>query len=60
MGTEICYNWEQSYECDDENCENEIDIEYTIYEYPSGHLNTDELNVKNGIEVTRFEYEFNH
>lgn len=60
MGLELCHSWEHSFNCDSDVCEdeNEIEIEYEIWEYPQGVLNTDKVDIIGGTEVGRFSYDF--
>jgi len=56
MGTENGYSWEHEFECDE--CGNEIEIYYEVWEYPVGAFNNDILKIKGGTELTRYVYEF--
>ncbi|MBU6122591.1 hypothetical protein [Hymenobacter siberiensis] len=56
MGTQTGYQWEETIEC--EECEKEIGIEYSVYEYPEGAFDMDEVKIKGGKELSRFGYEF--
>lgn len=58
MGNANGYVWEHAFECDGENCENEIEIEYEVYEYPSGAFEMDEIKISGGQEKQRFNYDF--
>jgi hypothetical protein len=58
MGQENCYSWETSVECDNANCDNQIDIEYEIWEYPVGGFDSDEINVDGGTAINRYDYDF--
>jgi predicted RNA-binding Zn-ribbon protein involved in translation (DUF1610 family) len=56
MGTENGYSWNRQFECD--KCGNMIEIDYEVWEYPSGAFNNDSVNVKGGTVVGRFDYDF--
>lgn len=56
MGPENGYVWKTEFNCD--NCGNEIEVEYEVWEYPVGAFNTDQLTIKGGTEVSRFDYDF--
>ena len=55
LGTENGYIWEHTFIC---SCENEIDIDYDVYEYPIGSLDNDDVRIAGGTEIKRFEYDF--
>lgn len=56
MGTEHAYGWDYTFDCD--NCGNEIEIEYEVWEYPAGAFNTDDVSIKGGDEIAKFGYDF--
>ncbi len=56
MGEENGYLWKETIECDE--CENEISIEYSVYEYPTGAFNNDDVRIEGGKEKSRFGYNF--
>ncbi len=56
MGSENGYTWEHTFNCDE--CENEIEIEYEVWEYPIGTFNHDQVNINGGTEVNRYGYDF--
>lgn len=56
MGRENGYSWQQEFECDE--CGNNIEIDYEVWEYPVGSFNNDSINLKGGTEVGKFDYEF--
>jgi hypothetical protein len=56
MGPENGYTWEYIFNCD--QCENEIEIEYEVWEYPVGAFNNDQVEIKGGTEVNRYGYDF--
>lgn len=58
QGPEICHSWEHSFNCDNEDCDNEIEIEYEVWEYPKGIFNMDKVDINGGTEVRRFSYDF--
>jgi len=58
QGTEICHSWEHSFNCDNDKCNNEIEIEYKVWEYPVGAFNDDKVEISGGTEVGRFGYDF--
>ena len=37
---------------------NNIEIDYEVWEYPVGSFNNDSINIKGGIEVGKFDYDF--
>lgn len=53
MGSETGYVWEHTF-----NCDNEIEIKYEVWEYPEGMFNMDQINIKGGKEVSKFNYDF--
>lgn len=56
MGTESCYSWNNTFNCD--NCDNEIEVEYDVWEYPEGAYNNDDVRINGGEEVSRYSYDF--
>lgn len=56
MGHEHGYSWKYTFNCD--NCGNEIEIDYEVWEYPEGVFNNDQVNITGGTEVRRFNYDF--
>jgi len=56
MGPENGYTWEYTFNCDE--CENEIKIEYEVWEYPLNAFNNDQVKIKGGTEVNRYKYDF--
>lgn len=56
MGTESGYTWEHTFNCDE--CENEIEIEYEVWEYPVGAFNNDQVNINGGTGISRYGYDF--
>ena len=58
MGVENEYLWdEDSFICN--VCNNIIEIEYHVWEYPVGIFNHDDIKVSGATPLNRFEYEFN-
>ena len=57
MGNENEHFWEDSITCD---CNNEIEIEYHVLQYPVGTFNHDNI-IKSGVEIVdnTFVFEFN-
>ena len=55
MGAENSYSWNSSFTCE---CENEIEFEYGIWEYPVGAFNSDSVEIIEGTEVERYDYDF--
>jgi len=50
--------WEESFTCD--VCNNEIEIEYHVWEYPVGICNHDEIKVSGAEKVNNtFVFDFN-
>ncbi len=58
MDAETGYVWEHTFNCDNENCDNEIEINYEVWEYPEGVFNMDQIDIKGGKEVSMFDYDF--
>lgn len=58
MGAENGYLWEHMFSCESENCDNEIEIEYEVYEYPVGLYNNDSVKIKGATENSRYGYDF--
>lgn len=56
MGRENGYSWQHEFECD--NCGNNIEIDYEVWEYPEGAFNNDSVRISGGTENGRFEYDF--
>lgn len=56
MGSENQYTWSSSFPC--ENCDNEIEIEYDVWEYPEGAYNSEECNISGGKTNDRFIFNF--
>ena len=58
MGVENEHLWEESFTCD--VCNNEIEIEYHVWEYPVGAFNHDDI-IKSGTEIVNntFVFDFN-
>lgn len=56
MGPENLYVWNETFECD--KCGNEIEIEYTVSEYPAGAFNHADPNVEGARVVSEFDFEF--
>lgn len=56
MGQENGYTWETSFNCD--NCGNEIEIDYGVWEYPVGMFNNDDVKINGGTEEGRYSYDF--
>lgn len=56
MGPENSYTWEYTFNCD--KCENDIEIEYQVWEYPAGAFNYDQVEIKGGKDINRFGYDF--
>ena len=57
MGAENSYSWNSSFTCDND-CDNEIEFEYGIWEYPVGAYNNDSVEITNGTEIERYSYDF--
>ncbi len=59
MGPELGYGWEHTFNCDIDNCDNEIDVNYEIWHYPpNSNVCTDNVNITGGTEISRFGYDF--
>ena len=58
MGQENGYEWGYSFNCDKNECGNEIEIEYQVWEYPVGAFNHEIINVLGAKETTTFSYDF--
>ena len=56
MGPETGYTWECTFNCD--KCDNEIEIEYEVWEYPMGAFNHEQINIKGGTSINSFDYDF--
>lgn len=57
MGPEIGYSWDYEFTCFECN-EQDISIQYEVYENPVGAFNNDNIQLDGAIEVTRFSYDF--
>lgn len=55
MGAEYGYTWENTFNCE---CESEIEVDYSVYEYPEGTFNHDEVRISGATEIGRFSYDF--
>ena len=58
QGVELCHNWEYEFDCDNNKCDNNIEINYSVYEYPINVFNLDEVLIERGTETTRYQYNF--
>jgi hypothetical protein len=58
MGPESVYAWEHTINCDE--CENVIDIEYRVWEYPVGAFNDDDVTINGKKHNNRFGYDFHN
>ncbi|WP_412476637.1 hypothetical protein [Flavobacterium sp. TBRC 19031] len=56
MGPEYQYTWETTFDC--EECPNEIEITYDVWEYPVGAYNHSDIQVKGGAVDGEFGYDF--
>ena len=57
QGSQREYIWEDIFTCD--VCENEIEIEYHVWEYPVGAFNDDNIKLIGATKLKCFTYEFN-
>lgn len=58
MGEEIGWEWKYEFNCDNEACAKEIDVEYQVWEYPVGAFNHEIINITGGKETSTFDYNF--
>jgi hypothetical protein len=58
MGSQICHSWEHTFNCDNDQCDNEIEIKYEVWEYPPSSFETDDVKISGGEEESRFNYDF--
>lgn len=56
MGVENIYGWEETFNCS--KCGNEIEIDYSVSEYPVGAHNFSEPNVTGGRVIAEFSFDF--
>lgn len=56
MGEENQYSWQTVFNC--EECDNEIEVEYEVWEYPAGVFNNEDINVKGGKTEDQFDFNF--
>ncbi len=56
MGVRNGYAWEHSFECD--ICNNEIEIQYEVTEYPLNIFENEEVTISGGKEIRRFNIDF--
>jgi hypothetical protein len=52
---ETAYFWGKDVDCD---CGNKINIDYKVWEYPTGDFNADDLKVNGGNVLKKFDYDF--
>lgn len=57
MGVENQYSWESNFVCS--HCDNEIQIEYEVWEYPEGSYNFEDLKIHGGKSQDKFTFNFN-
>lgn len=55
-GVEYGYKWEYDFECD--RCGQDIEVEYSTYEYPEGTSNTAVPQVRGGFVTKEFVFKF--
>lgn len=58
MGQENGYEWEHKFDCDENDCGNEIEIKYQVWEYPVGAFNHEIISINGGKEISTFNYDF--
>jgi len=57
MGPENGYIWSYDFKCFE--CEEQdISIQYEVYEYPVGAFNNDSVELSGATELSRFDYNF--
>lgn len=56
MGPENLWVWKHEFECDE--CGNQIEIEYSVSEYPVGAFNFETINVEGATTVSEFGFDF--
>ncbi|WP_333810003.1 hypothetical protein [Flavobacterium sp.] len=56
MGPENGYSWEMTFDCD--NCGNEIEFDYQVYEYPQGTFNLEDVKITGAKAINTFDYDF--
>ncbi len=57
MGPEYGYIWSSDFKCFECNQQN-ISIQYEVYEYPVGAFNNDKVEITGATELNRFDYNF--
>lgn len=57
QGNEITYTWEDTFECNNEDCDNEIEIECGVWEYPKGELNHAETKIEGATVINEYDYD---
>ncbi len=59
MGIELGYNWEHTFISEIDDCDNEIDISYDIWQYPqNSNDGSTSISITGGEEINRFGYDF--
>jgi hypothetical protein len=58
MGTRNGYSWEHIFSCDYNGCDNEIEIQYDVTEYPENAFESEEIGIEGGTENSRFDINF--
>ena len=58
MGPQLEHNWEHDFECENNGCDNNIEINYSVWEYPVGSFNDDEVEISNGKVVSKYQFQF--
>lgn len=56
MGPENGYSWEMTFNCD--NCDNDIEFDYQVYEYPQGVFNFEDIRISGAGIRDKFLYDF--
>lgn len=60
MGAEHGYQWDTEFKCDNDGCDNQIEIEYEVWEYPEGSFNNDDIRAKGAAVADKFDYDFSY
>lgn len=60
MGQETGWEWDHEFTCNIEDCAQEIEIEYQVWEYPIGGFNNEIINVIGAKGEGSFDYDFHY
>jgi len=56
MGNENTYEATECFQCNNEGCDNEINISFRVWEYPVGTRNYHEVEIEDGELLTCFDF----